>query len=514
MATIAEQVKEINDTVSKVNSQTTTGAQKLTPLSTKSLASQTPVNLPESPVEVEADAAMEQFGSMAEQQSKQFQSDLDFERDQAKTQKDMSFDALLSDLNDSEGANETIFNANKEFGVEDKRTELNRLNNEILQEQVRARRKIQAIDEQGGGLKIGAEAEKRNVARDSAALQADLSIVQMAAQGAFESAQRLANQKASILFERQEKRLQMRRDIFENNKEAFSAADQKAFQVRQAGLERQLKNEREDELALQAAKIEAMKMAQTNGAPVSVLTAIQTAKNPEEVYQNGGRYASVDLLERAVMNAQLAKLNERPEIVRPTQVIDQGGRKLLVDTQSGEVIKDFGVTDVGVGELQKAVQVQKISTIDALRAHKGMNTTVGPNALARGFHIDAIGDNFSGSKQDFIAGVDMLTKDLTLETLIKAKENGATFGALSEGEMRLLSDSASKINTWRREKDGNTTHYAASEKDFMAELDRISSFAKLDAYLNGADPASIGLSVTPDGKVWAKNGDGSLTPIR
>ena len=174
------------------------------------------------------------------------------------------------------------------------------------------------------------------------------------------------------------------------------------------------------------------------------------------------------------------------------------------------MIKDFGTSDVSTDELRKEIQKTQITQLNDLKSHKGFNSVVGPNPFAR----IPLGDAFTGAPESFIAGVDQLTKGLTIDNLIKSKEEGATFGALNIEELKLISDSASKINTWRVEDNGRTSHYDANQKDFMVELDTIHNFKKLDAYLKVIPSEKIGLVVTADGKIWSKNGDGSLTLIR
>lgn len=229
-------------------------------------------------------------------------------------------------------------------------------------------------------------------------------------------------------------------------------------------------------------------------------------------------------IERAVAYEQLRKLREKPEIQRNTAVIDQGGRKLLIDENTGEVIRDFGVLDTtGVDELAFAVDTEKINAIDELKSHKGLSMTVGPNALARSAILSPIGSKALGQDDAFIGAIDQLTKSLTIDNLAEAKDRGATFGALSDTEIRLLADSATKINSWRRtDGEGNTKDFDVREKDFIEELDKISNYKKLDTYLKGVksgywntvDPATIGIEVQPDGSVWAQNGDGTITKLR
>ena len=121
----------------------------------------------------------------------------------------------------------------------------------------------------------------------------------------------------------------------------------------------------------------------------------------------------------------------------------------------------------------------------------------------------------SGAEQEFIGSVEQLTSRLTKESLISAKEQGATFGALSEGEMNLLAQSATKIGKWaRKDEDGNVVGYNVNEKAFKKELQTINNMAKLDYLKKGGKAEDIGVNVTTDGKMWVQNWEGKIEEIK
>lgn len=394
-------------------------------------------------------------------------------------------------------------------------------NNKIAQRQTRFRREMRAFEqdaEKRGFARGFVQAERQKMEADATAELADLYIIQNAQQGNVEAARDYVDTAVNNRYRSIEIELAQRKSAIEELLPTLEGEQRERAQKLQIALgerERNLASEKEDAKLLQNVKLDAIRMAQLNGAPASIVDAINRASTPEEVLSTGGRYASVDMLERAIKSEQLASLRTKKEALRPTSVIDQAGRKMLIDTQTGQVIRDFGVTSQDAGELQLLVNEQAVKQVDDLRSHKGLNSSVGPTVLGR----IAIGDIF-GAKDDFIAGVDNLTKDLTLDNLIQAKEQGATFGALSNAELQLLAESATKINNWRfgeRGPDGSvieTDGYDASQKDFLAELDRIAYFRALDAYKKGSTAQNIGLVETPDGKTWFKNSDGSVTEIK
>lgn len=160
---------------------------------------------------------------------------------------------------------------------------------------------------------------------------------------------------------------------------------------------------------------------------------------------------------------------------------------------------------------QLATTQSNIQQVSGLLTSKGLGSSVGPNLLARINPLNV----FTGEKQNFISGVEQLRSQLNLDTLIKAKGQGATFGALSDQELKVLSSAGTKLGTWAvKDKAGNITGYNSNEKDFRAEMDKINNFAKLDYVLKGGDPVGAGIDQLPDGSYWSKNSDGTYTRIK
>lgn len=167
--------------------------------------------------------------------------------------------------------------------------------------------------------------------------------------------------------------------------------------------------------------------------------------------------------------------------------------------------------ELGIGVPTDTTALSKtqdtIGTIDSLL---GDVQATGPNWISRQNPLNM----FTGKQQNFIANVEQLRQGLTLEKLAASKGQGVTFGALSEGEMKLVSDSATKLGTWAiKNKEGNVVGYNVQDKDLKNELGKINNYAKLDAIKQGADPSSIGVQEI-DGKFFVQNWDGSVTQLK
>ena len=113
----------------------------------------------------------------------------------------------------------------------------------------------------------------------------------------------------------------------------------------------------------------------------------------------------------------------------------------------------------------------KVAQIDSLIADKGaLSGAVGPNFLTR---LDPL-SRLTGSKQNFIAGVQNIISQETLDALTALKAKGGTLGALSDQERIMLKNAASKIGNWEiTNKNGDVIGYNVRESDFKAELERM-----------------------------------------
>lgn len=121
--------------------------------------------------------------------------------------------------------------------------------------------------------------------------------------------------------------------------------------------------------------------------------------------------------------------------------------------------------------LDDIVAKEKAQIALDLMDHKGLDSAVGITRLGRTAALWNM-----GKKQDFIASVEQLVNGLSLESLIEAKSRGATFGALSDTEMRILSSSATKIGSWKiYDKTGKTVGYKVNEKAMKDELAKINT---------------------------------------
>lgn len=159
-------------------------------------------------------------------------------------------------------------------------------------------------------------------------------------------------------------------------------------------------------------------------------------------------------------------------------------------------------------EDQRIEALDTIGALNDLQRAKGLQSAIGPGGRFAGFFSRG-GLDLTGNKQAFIGDVQKLVSTMTLDSLIAAKSRGATFGALSEGEMRVLASAATKIGQWAIEKNGQVVGYNVNEKAFREELDNIEALTKRAYILSGFDPSDVDVVVGDDGKLFTPNYDGT-----
>ena len=233
---------------------------------------------------------------------------------------------------------------------------------------------------------------------------------------------------------------------------------------------------------------------------------------------------------------------------KETRTLESQEKQLVIQLKTEQIKTEQAQRAKTIADTQKIINEQKGSILDPktpegakqLATMQGqvvqignilnsasLNNAVGTNILSRtpetkkGFW-GGLGDILTGGGirratnpglSNFIGDVEQLRSQLNLQSLIDAKSKGATFGALSDQELQVLSNSATKIGVWTiKDANGNVAGYNAKQSDFKKEIDKINNFAKLDYVYRGGTPENVGVQVI-DGKYYTKNSDGSVTEL-
>lgn len=128
---------------------------------------------------------------------------------------------------------------------------------------------------------------------------------------------------------------------------------------------------------------------------------------------------------------------------------------------------------------------EKTALIDNLLNNPTLGANVGNYGATR-LNLNPFNQ---GQINEFKAGVKQLISAETLATLLQLKAAGGTLGAISEKELQILQNSATKINSWQQP-DGT---YQIGETEFRAELQRIKDATQ--RVLEASNQPSTGVTI-------------------
>lgn len=379
------------------------------------------------------------------------------------------------------GTFEDIPRMEEEAGISEKAKRATEYTNQL---EALERAEINAIrkaESEGVGMSASAlQKSVQRIQRDYAFQKADVALLQSAANRDLVTAQSIVDRKVQLKLEPLKLRLDFATEYYNENKEAFSKAEDRAFSylLNQENREYEAKVRTETQI-----ENIAMQAAMVNASP-SVIKQISGAKSVQEAINVGGASLGAGFrmqmeshaLDLKLKNAQIAKIDLETSLIgQPTAAELKAEREAM---QSAE----------------KAIPLlnNKITLFDTLMKSNALDSVVGTSFLTRTpsgiigktlATLSVVGapsalggtvDQLTGERQSFIAGVEQLISKEFLDNLIVVKGQGATFGALDKGEREALVQAATKIGNWRIRKGDSDTGkiigYDASEKAFKAEL--------------------------------------------
>jgi hypothetical protein len=363
---------------------------------------------------------------------------------------DSLFSRIMDKLSGDKGQTALTNDAYQAEGVDTAKKELNDISSQINSKTLAYRRQIEKTRENSGGMFGGAvEQEVGRIERQAASELADLAVIQQAKNNNYATAREIADRKVAAQLETQQNELEALKFFYSDNKEKLNKKEDQQFQLLISERSRLLTEQADEKKAINNLALEALKA----GAPASVAQRMMGAKSQMEALGMGGSY--------------LRPQGGGAPTVKTINGVDMQWNPA---TQQWENIGTNGTNSAVVQPLQT-----KLDLVNSLVNNISKQNAVGPNKLARWSPVSLV----TGGKGDFIAGVQQLTSQETMNALLNLKKAGGTLGALSEGESRMLKASASKIGTWAQtDSDGNITGYKTTEKAFKAELQRIQELTR------------------------------------
>jgi len=408
---------------------------------------------------------------------------LDLEAEQKGTQEDY-ISQLLKDYNQKESASDIDRKLQKQLGIKEKQQAVSDLTGQLNGIVAKGQANQLSLTGQGRGIPeaiIGGQQAEigRETAIAALPVQAQLS----AAQGNLEMANDSLDRLFKIYSEEAQNEFDFKREVRTKVYE-FATADQKR---KLDVLDKQEARALQERDAMLVDGKSYAKMAFANGQ--SALGAkIMGLDIKSPTYQRD----LVNLISQVkdpnfqldvqIKQQQLANLQKQNSLLgEPTAAEKKATASALQNAKSSIPIMN-----------------DKIEAVDALLTNNGLPSRVGTNILSRtpkGFRgtagkaLTGVGllelpfdaySMLSGLGQSFAGGVHKLVSGLTLDSLIAAKARGATFGALSEGELNILANSASAINDWEiKDGKGNGTGiWNIDEGTFKTELKSIQDLTR------------------------------------
>lgn len=318
-----------------------------TAINSSSLAPQPSFVLPPTPTPTKGANLTGLIEAQTTQQTEQQKQDLAAQEAakaaSAESAKTQSFQDYIQSTLGTPGRTELTAQLYNQEGVDASKLEVNQLNNQILAEQNALRRQFEALDKANPeGLSAkGIQDRKNALEKESLSKQADLAILQMAAQGRYDSAKEIADRAIEAQLEKDKQQNEALRFIYEENKELFNKSEQRAFDIMLADRERALDQEEADKKLVSSLSINALE----NGAPPDVAARMQKAKDAYEAMQIGGQF--VNKLNREQIRASTANSWSSYNLNQLKLQNEQAKQKQIQDSiDRGDIVLDDAQKDI------------------------------------------------------------------------------------------------------------------------------------------------------------------------
>ena len=237
--------------------------------------------------------------------------------------------------------------------VDPAQQELNAINQQINEEALASRRRKEAVLLLPGITQSQAQDKLNEMDRVSTSKLADLSIIQMAKQGQYDSAKTIADRLVQAKLEDQKNKNNALLFTYQENKELFTKAEQRQFDQAHDDRERNLNAEEKNLQRISDLSLQALQ----DGAPASVVTKMRNAKTEAEAISLGGSY--IGALDRKVKLANIAQSNAA------TAASKQANRNTIISNTTSSNPKYAGALSVILGS-EKFTKEQKTAVVNAV----------------------------------------------------------------------------------------------------------------------------------------------------
>ena len=257
----------------------------------------------------------------------------------------------------------------------------------------------------------------------------------------------------------------------------LTRAQQKRADERQALIDAQrdtLETAKEDKKSIQNLAVQLSRF----GVDPTITRKVQGATSFDDALSIASPYMQDPMSKFELENARLDNILTQERIATERKQRSLMGQQTQAETKASQAEQKAIIETSKQAKAQIPAIQSKINTLNSIASHKGLAGSVGAYGVSRFTPLTAD----KAERQDFKAKIHQLTGELTLDQLINAKARGATFGALSEGELGILAKSATTLNDWevKDEKGQGTGEWEIDEKSFLAEINKIKELAERD----------------------------------
>jgi len=351
-------------------------------ITSESLAPQAEVQV----TDPQTGTAMAGLGGALEAQTDSFAQGLTDTRNQREAEKNQSRNDYSSLVANRTGLEGFSLQADQDAGVFEADSALQDINNELRTEQLGRRRSVEALQGQGN-LKGTTQSQVNNINRESYSKQADMAIVQLAAQGRFNSASALADRKANAMFEQEQNQIDAAKITYEDNKDLYNKAEQREFETALTDRTNRVQAEKEQMQAIQNLALQ----AQLDGAPPAIVSEMMKSKTLADASALGGQF--VGALDREQQRASIAQsyasirssnasaaLNERA-LLNQEKAVEEG----VLTPEQASLATDLRKERNGLQEVKDAKDLEGgfVGLISALDQENGVGDISAINSFQR-----------------------------------------------------------------------------------------------------------------------------------
>lgn len=483
---------DINQSTTKISDSLATTKESPLRLTSDMLQDQPEMQFPDKPQTTQLDTAESVVRGTGDSMLKQMQSKLETDRQNKEKAYSSSVEDYAKALEDQTGFSGFLAQQEQDRGVQALGDEVARLEGDINTERLARAELKNRLEKKGGGLQGGAEAEYQTFARDSLFRETN-AIIQLGVQsGRLSNAQAAAERVAKAYYEQERADIETKKEFVNINKEFFTQAEQRQFNLQYEQVNRELDRQENELLTLQNVQLEAMKTAKERGAPQSVIDAIGKATSKEQVFASAGNYlvkptpASAPELKNfgtsdAPMwrqyNYQTGQWEEVSGLTNsglsPQQVseIDTGIQESQV---SIDIIDNLLSNDRGIGAITGQLKTPALSGF-----FQGGKPAEGAFDVAGLLRYTPVVGNIIGAVQSRNDRDNALT-DLTyvyntegFQEFIGLKQSGLTFGSLDNAERIAIFAAANRLNSAIEIENDTVSSYRGTDENLKADLELV-----------------------------------------